>query len=677
MNNSPLSLDISDFILDKLNALICVIDTTTYNILYTNNAFKKEFGDVAGKICYHIFQHSTSPCEHCLDPNKSICGNRFQWKNLNGLNKNIHLYNDYIGNWIDGRLVKIHVGINVLDQQLLENSFQSRNEQILEAVKMLVNATIEGLCIFDTNQNCLYANDIALNLFGYSHEEVLNKNVLNFIAPESYGKVIEFVKNKDQTPYEIKAIKKDGSLFPAMVRGKNITLGNYQYRVSAIMDLSDKKEKENEVTRLIKYDLLTSLPNKIYLEDALSKAIQKSQNTQKYSALLCLGIDNFKIINDTKGHTWGDELLIQMTHCLETLLSSSDLMVRFGGDEFAILVETQECDIDRAGNKITQFSELLMNAVKKPFMIENQAMTISISIGIVLFCGSEYTNNTLIRYANSAMHRAKDDGRNTIRFFNIQSQYILEKKAQLCEDVRYALHNNELELYYQKQIYAPHEQSSCVGVEALIRWNHPKRGLLSPLEFIPIAEENGFIHPIGEWILTTACLELKKWEDDPLKSQWKISINISAKQFEKDNFVDTVKIILEKTQCNPKKLCMELTESILIKDTDKSIQKLVILKALGILLSIDDFGTGYSSLQYLKQLPINELKIDKFFIQNILVYEQDKILVDTMINIGNKFGVNVIAEGVETVEQFQLLKTMGCEFFQGYLFAKPVCISQI
>lgn len=666
MNNS-LTL-----ILDNTGVLVYVIDVETFEILFANQRCKEEFGEITGCTCYHVLQDKqTEPCEFCpiRDKNSSQkieVGVTYQWENQNSINNRFYLYNDRIIQWTDGRIVKVQVGIDITNEKELQTQLSSKNQEILETFQALSNATIEGLIIYDQEKLCIYANEQVCSLFDYTHEEMIGRTALSFVAPQSKELVSTVIKNTTQLPYESWMIRKDGSLFPAILRGQDMLLSGKQIRVSAILDISDLRKKEDEILHQALYDTLTQLPNRRYLTNTLQHLLQESKRKQISAALLFFDLDHFKNVNDTKGHTIGDKVLIETAQRISKTIRSTDLVARIGGDEFVILLD----DINEFTTNILQIAENILDVIRQPYYIGNYTFMLSASIGAILFKGDQYSIETLLQYADSAMYHAKETGRNTIKFFNPLLQKKLEKKASILHKLHLALEQNQMELYYQKQIFGEHKE--IVGVEALIRWNDPEQGLISPNEFIPLAEESNCIIVLGEWILREAFSKLKLWENDIERSQWQLSINISIKQFERNNFIQIVQTLLHEIGCDATKIRFELTENLLIKGTKDTLRKIYALKKLGISLSIDDFGTGYSSLSYLSRLPVDELKIDKRFIKRLLHHQSDKTIVETIITIGKHFGMDVVAEGVETEIQYKMLLDLGCSHFQGYLFAKPI-----
>ena len=426
--------------------------------------------------------------------------------------------------------------------------------------------------------------------------------------------------------------------------------------------------QKESIVKLSYYDALTGLPNKTMLSEHLKIALQSCKNTHTKGALLFLDLDNFKSINDLKGHSSGDALLIEMALRLEHYILNQGLVSRFGGDQFAILLPNLGLHIHEAALSAEEIALKILQVSKEPFLIDGHLFYLSASIGITLLSEDE-SCDVLMSRADSAMYLAKSAGKDTIRFFDENIQKIMEEKSLMLQELRDAIEGKEFELYYQVQV---NTQADIVGVEALIRWIHPTRGMVSPAAFIPLCEEIGLIVPLGQWVLEQAVRQVSLWQEDHQKSQWRISVNVSTRQFEQENFVTLVTNIIQRANINPSLIRLELTESLLIGDTKSALEKITELKTFGISLSVDDFGTGYSSLQYLKELSVNELKIDQSFIHDFLHQKSDALIVEAIISIGTKFNMEVIAEGVETKEQFEMLKAMGCQNFQGYYFGKPL-----
>lgn len=668
-----------EIILENTGALIYIIDLASHEILYANKRCKDEFGDVINKICYKILQkNQNSPCEFCplqlqnINPSLLPLGTTYDWENENSINHKYYLFTDRIIEWSDKRKVKVQIGIDITKQKQLENQLLKEKNDFIESFKILMDSTLEGIIVYDENKYCIQVNAIAPKLLGYSPEEMIGKHALDFVAPSSKELVKEVIKNHNQEAYEATLIRKDGSIFPVILRGRNLVLLDKNIRVSAIIDVSNIKAKEKEILQLAQYDNLTGLPNRLLLKELLSIMIKRVERNSYYGALFFIDLDHFKIINDTKGHNIGDIVLIETAKRIKNSLRQDDITARLGGDEFVIAIEIDENDENKVIEAINLIANKILEEIKKPYLIYNFDFRLTASIGIMLFRDSNYKINELMKFADTAMYNAKEEGRNRYCYFDTRLQKQLEQKANLVKHLQEAIDKKMMLLNYQPQILSKNNQNIIIGVEALVRLNDPKKGIIEPNYFIPIAEETGLIIPLGEWILKEVIIQLKKWQKDKMKRNWHISVNLSYKQFEQNNFVTKIKSLIDEYKINPNKLRLELTENLLMKDTKNIINKITELSQIGVTLSIDDFGTGYSSLAYLKQLSINELKIDQSFVRDILVDSNDCVIVETILSIGKKFNLEIIAEGVETKEQYEKLLSLGCKYFQGYFFGKPV-----
>ena len=668
-----------EMILESTGALVYIIDLATYEILYANNISKEEFGDVIGKTCYKVLQkNQDSPCGFCplqqenINPLLLPIGTVYNWENENSINHKHYLFTDRIIEWSDKRKVKVQVGIDITKQKQLELQLLKEKNDFIDSFEILINSTIEGLIIYDENKYCIKTNSVAPKLLGYSKEEMIGKYALDFIAPSSQEFVKRVIQNHNQEMYEAEMIRKDGSTFPVILRGRDLVLLDKKIRVSAIIDASDIKAKEKEILQLAQYDSLTKLPNRLLLKELLSAMIKRVNRDKAYGALLFIDLDHFKLINDTKGHDIGDIVLVETAKRIKNCIRQIDIASRLGGDEFVVALEIEENEEDKVIDSMTIVANKILEEIKKPYLIHNFDFRLTASIGIMLFKDSNHKIDELMKFADTAMYNAKEKGRNRYSYFDPKLQAILEQKADLAKHLREAIDKKMIFLNYQLQIISQNEEDKVVGVEALVRWNDPKKGIIGPNLFIPIAEETGLIIPLGNWILKEVMIQLKQWEEDEIKKDWRISVNVSYRQFEQDNFVHKLKSLIEKYKINPSKLRLEITENLLIKDTQNIINKISELSLIGVTISIDDFGTGYSSLAYLKQLSIDELKIDQSFIKDILTDSNDLVIVETMLSIGKKFNLEIIAEGVETKEQYEKLVSMGCSYFQGYFFGKPV-----
>jgi diguanylate cyclase len=660
-------------IIDSIDALIYVIDAESYEILYANQKCLDEFGKILGQKCFSVLQNTQEkPCEGCPLSHPNIPETTYKWEHTNTKNNKTYLFSDRFIQ-LENRLIKMQIGIDITTQKILESKMEQQQQQMFKTFETFTNSTIEALIIQDENKKCFKVNKVAPKLFGYETEEMIGISIFDFISKESLTHVKKVIQNADQAPYEAIMKKKDGSTFPALVRGKDFTLNDKPIRVSAILDITHIKAKEEIISQLAYYDPLTSLPNRILLSDRVNQLLLKNQRTKHIGALMFIDLDHFKIINDTRGHIAGDQILVECAKRLQNVIRSYDTISRFGGDEFILLIDTRRKDRATAINDISIIANKILGTFEEPFYIDTHSFQLGASIGISLF-QDDITFEDALKQADSAMYHSKDSGRNRFNLFDPKLQKKIERKALILETLRTAIQNQEVEIYYQKQV---NHKQNIVGVEALARWYDKTLGFISPVEFIPIAEESGLIVTFGNYLIEESAKLLSKWSFDKEKKNWRLSINISLKQFEQDNFEYFIEKTIKKYNLEKNKLRIEITESILLKNAEKALEKINFLKQLGISISIDDFGTGYSSLSYLKKLSVDELKIDKSFVEDILVDENDETIILAIMEIANKFGFDVIAEGVETEEIYKKLKTLGCTFFQGYYFAKPLPLSQI
>lgn len=437
-------------------------------------------------------------------------------------------------------------------------------------------------------------------------------------------------------------------------------------------DITQRKESEERINKLAFFDPLTQLPNRRLLQDRLERAIVTSQRQGTLGALLFIDLDDFKTLNDNRGHHIGDLLLIAVAERLRQAVRTQDTVARLGGDEFLVVFEGLDAEHDKAARQVQQIAEKILTSLNCAYRLEGQEYFNSPSIGICVFGDGQVQIEELLKQADQAMYHAKAAGRNTLRFFDPEMQALTAQRFALQNEIREAIQQKQFQLYYQPQI---NQFGKVVGAEALIRWIHPQRGMIAPLEFIPIAEESGLILPMGNWILGAACAQLVDWSKSPQTADIVLSINVSARQFQHPQFVEQLLAVIEQTGAAPQKLKLELTESMLVANQQDIITKMDALKSHGIKFSLDDFGTGYSSLSYLKRLPISELKIDKSFVKDVLIDPNDAAIARMVIRLAQSMELTVIAEGVETKEQRDWLEREGCLKYQGYYCGRPVPIA--
>ncbi|MBL8338109.1 MAG: EAL domain-containing protein [Rhodoferax sp.] len=461
----------------------------------------------------------------------------------------------------------------------------------------------------------------------------------------------------------------DGRWFELSVARKEVAPGAAPRFVSVVRDITGHKQAKSDVRRLAFYDPLTELPNRRLLQDRLEHALTSAARSQHQGALLLIDLDNFKALNDTLGHDKGDLLLQQVAQRLRNSVRDCDTVARLGGDEFVVLVDDLGPSQQDAVTNATAVAQKIVTLLSQPYDIAGREHRSSTSVGVSLFGAHTGTLEETLKRSDVALYQAKAAGRNTLRFFDPAMQAEVEARAALEVDLRQALAQDALELHYQPQV-GPSDD--VVGAEALLRWTHPERGAVSPAEFIAVAEQSGLILDLGQWVLRTACAQLRRWADDPRTSGLTLAVNVSVHQFRQADFVARVLGALDAAGADAHRLKLEITESMLAQDLEDIIGKMVALKARGVGFSLDDFGTGYSSLSYLKRLPLDQLKIDQTFVRDVLTDPNDAAIARTIVALGQSLGLSVIAEGVETWGQRAFLASHGCTHCQGYLISRPL-----
>lgn len=539
--------------------------------------------------------------------------------------------------------------------------------------------TQEGMIVTDADRRILRVNHAFTEITGYNKDEVVGQNprILSSGRHEKhfYEEMWRSIQRTDKWEGEIWNRRKNGEIYPerlviTAVKNQSGIIVNY---VATLADISVSRAASDEIRHLAFYDHLTRLPNRRLLIDRLKHALISSARSGKKGALLLLDLDNFKTLNDTLGHDIGDILLQQVALRTEACVRDGDTVARLGGDEFVFILENLSLNATDAATQTKAIAEKISASLNLPYQLASHVYQCTPSIGAVIFNGHEKSTDELFKQADIAMYQAKKDGRNLLRFFDSRMQNTINQRVLNESALRSALQENKLQLYYQIQV---DQTGRAIGAEALIRWIHPLHGLVSPANFIPLAEESGQIMPIGLWVLETACNQLQAWRANPLSRELVLAINVSPKQFHKANFASEVQAAIERAGINPNQLKLELTESMLFENIEVIIGAMKSLKEMGVRLSLDDFGTGYSSLQYLKRLPLNQLKIDQTFVRDIVSDSSDKAIVQTIIAMARNLNLGVIAEGVENQHQHQHLLETGCTHFQGYLFGRPVPIQQ-
>ncbi len=590
-------------------------------------------------------------------------------------------HDDRTVRWVHG-LGKLEFDSRGCPVKMLGTIQDITEKKKIEAELRIASVTFkshEGMTITDKDMMILKVNPTFTRITGYTEEEVIGKNprILGSGRQDAsfYHSMWESINSNGAWEGRIWDRRKNGEIYPAhltisAVKDNSGSVINY---VGVFTDSTDSQAAEDEIKQLAFYDFLTGLPNRRLLVDRLMQSMASSMRTGKEGALLFIDLDNFKIINDTMGHAMGDMLLQQVAERLKSCVRVGDTVARMGGDEFVVMLDDLSEQSLEAAAQAEVIGQKVLATLNQPYRLGRKEFYNSPSIGIALFNNNQRGFDELFKQADIAMYQAKQAGRNTLRFFDPQMQEAISVRAAIEDELHNALENHQFYLHYQIQV--DHLQRPF-GAEALIRWMHPERGLVSPAEFIPIAEETGLILPIGKWVLETACAQLSAWQRNVQTRELILSVNVSAKQFRQADFVAQVQAVIQRYAIHPARLKLELTESILLDNMQSIIATMKAINALGVRFSLDDFGTGYSSLQYLKQLPLHQLKIDQSFVRDLAVDSSDKAIVNTIIAMAHSLNLEVIAEGVETEGQRQYLEIAGCTHYQGYLFGKPMPIKQ-
>jgi diguanylate cyclase (GGDEF)-like protein/PAS domain S-box-containing protein len=536
----------------------------------------------------------------------------------------------------------------------------------------------EGILITDAECVIVRANCAFTAITGYTIHDVVGKKPKMLSSGRHdarfYDAMWQHIKEKGTWHGEIWNRRKNGEIYPqnltiTAVRSQQGLVTNY---VAAFSDITEIKGAEEKIRSLAFYDSLTGLPNRRLLQDRLQQALLSVGRTGKQGALLFIDLDNFKILNDTLGHGFGDLLLQQVAQRLASCVRDGDTVARLGGDEFVVMLENLSQHAIEAAEQTEMIGSKILAMLGQTYQLNQHEFRSTASIGATLFIEHQ-SIETLLQQADIAMYEAKKAGRNTLRFFDPMMQELISERAEMESELRCALEKRQFQLYYQIQV---DRENQPIGAEALLRWNHPERGLISPALFIPLAEDTGTILPVGLWILDAACAQLKIWQNQPLTRDLVLAVNVSARQFRQSDFVLQIQETVNRHGIRPSHLKIELTESVVLTNVDDTIAKMMDLKSFGVNFSMDDFGTGYSSLQYLKRLPLDQLKIDQSFVRDIATDSNDKSIVTTIIAMAHALNLDVIAEGVETEAQREFLELSGCRHFQGYLFSKPLPIEQ-
>jgi diguanylate cyclase (GGDEF)-like protein/PAS domain S-box-containing protein len=538
-------------------------------------------------------------------------------------------------------------------------------ERLLDAEQAL-NSTKEGYWVLDQWGNFIHVNDAYCEMMGYSKSQLLTMKISDLERRAKQERITEQIQriiNRGNEQFETQHRHANGSWIDLEI---TVTAVDKKHVVAFLRDITQRKLAEKKIRELAYTDNLTGLSNRNYFEKFIGEAEVDARHN---SAVILVDLDNFKLINDTRGHLEGDKLLRKVGNLIDKFVSPQISVFRLGGDEFAMVINGLPEEVQESEEHIFLLAENIRTSIEAVVVAGEIQFQISASIGIAVGQPTKIGFENILKRADIALYEAKEKGRNRCSIFKADMQSKLERQVRLEADLRLALNHNELIPYLQPQL-DNHEK--LVGAEVLLRWKHPKHGFVSPVEFIPIAEETGIIIAIGHWVIEYACQLLTNWQGNPSTNQLQLSINISVIQFEHPCFVESLELILSHYTFDRKLLKLELTESVALVDVNKAIERMNALKATGLSISMDDFGTGHASLNYLRQLPIDQLKIDRSFVIRMTEGPKDRGVVNCIISLGKELGMQVIAEGVETQEQKNMLEGLGCDLYQGYLYSPAV-----
>ena len=572
----------------------------------------------------------------------------------------------------DGKVL----GVLGISRDITERENASRQ---LALVNFALNHVKEAAYLADEQGYFHYVNDEACRALGHPRDELLKLRVIDVDSdctrPEQWQAVWNGLKAQKTMTFESRHKASDGHFFPVEINANYFEFSGQAYVLGLVRDVTERKQVEEQIRNLAYFDALTRLPNRRLLMDRLGHALVASDRSREFGALLILDLDRFKTLNDTRGHDVGDQLLVDVARRLSAHVRQMDTVCRLGGDEFVVMLEELGLDEQHAATQAEIIAEKVRLELNQPYSLAlNEANFHSTtSIGLTLFRGLDASVDMLLKQADVALYQAKDAGRNLVRFFNPAMQAAIDSRTAMEAALRQALDKGEFRLYYQPQV---DQDGGLIGAEALLRWLPANREMVAPAEFIPLAEETGLILPIGQWVLDTACAQIKAWENDPRTQSLQMSVNVSARQFHQPDFVTTVQHSIVSNGINPARLKLELTESVVLENVDAVVSRMQQLNVLGVSFCLDDFGTGYSSLSYLKRLPLDQVKIDQSFVRDVTEDPNDAAIVRAIMAMSRSLGLQVIAEGVETHAQRDFLLKNECRAYQGFLFCKAIPIDE-
>ncbi|MBT9493206.1 MAG: EAL domain-containing protein [Paucibacter sp.] len=590
----------------------------------------------------------------------------------------IHSNGRMMGRDAEGRVLRM-VGTH-LDISQIRSSEQQLQSQA-EHTQAILDNMVDGVITIDEQGRIESINLSACRMFGYADAELLGRNVRVLMPEPDRGRHDQYLANHMRGgPARIIGIgrdvsgqRKDGAVFPMSLAVSRIERDGRPLFIGLTRDITERKRAEAAIEQLAFYDPLTSLPNRRLLLDRLNQALAASRRSGRHGAVLFIDMDNFKSLNDTLGHGMGDRMLQRVAQRLQGALRAGDTVARWGGDEFVVLMQDLGGKRADAIRHAEQAGEKLLRVLGQPYKLDDYAHHSTPSIGIVLWCDEQTDSEELLKHADHAMYQAKAGGRNQLSFFDPAAQAAMAERAALEVELRRAIDEQRFELHFQAQVG---RDGQLLGAETLLRWWHPERGWISPAHFIPLAEQTGLIVPLGERVLARSCAQLARWAAEPKLAALKLAVNVSALQFRQKDFLGLMRNLLVRSGAPIGRLKIELTESAVLDDVEAVIALMSELSALGLSFSLDDFGTGYSSLAYLKRLPLKQLKIDQSFVRDLLTEPNARAIARAIIQLGDSLGLEVMAEGVETEAQRELLASQGCHAVQGYLFSRPLPLAE-
>jgi len=599
-----------------------------------------------------------------------------------GIRKVVGGKRDVMGRHRDGAVFHIELGVSetVLDgKKMFVGSISDISFRKAAEAELRIAATAfesqAGMMVTDPDGVILRVNRAFTETTGYAAADIVGKTpgLLKSGRHDAafYAAMWESLRKTGSWQGEVWDRRKNGEIYPkwlaiSAVKGEDGAITHY---IGAHQDITERKIAEERIKELAFFDQLTGLPNRTLLLDRMRQSMAASARNGNHGALLFIDLDNFKTLNDTLGHDMGDMLLSQVAQRLVGTVREGDTVARLGGDEFVVVLGNLSANIDEAATQTEAVGGKILAALNGSYLLQDTEYRSSASVGATLFCGHQASGDDLMKQADLAMYKSKARGRNVFHFFDPDMETVVIERVSLERDLRAALQQGQFALHYQAQVVG---DGRVTGAEALLRWQHPQRGAVSPAVFIPLAEETGLILALGQWVLETACTQLAHWATRPEMAHLTVAVNVSARQFHEAGFVEKVLAIISRSGANPNRLKLELTESLLVEKVEDIIEKMFALKAKGVGFALDDFGTGYSSLSYLKRLPLDQLKIDQSFVRDVLVDPNDAAIARTIVALAQSLGLGVIAEGVETAAQKGFLATAGCHAYQGYLFSRPL-----